>query len=365
MSDPLSPKSNPAAIPPPALPPGASPRTPRPREEFADFLRTAVARCGRASLRVWMPLDRRRRLLVVCAGFAAVALPVLVVAWMSKEPGYPPERHPVSDPAVDLTGGTSGVPKAIASPNRPTNDRGQAVNETTNRNESAASAEPANVTIPPKNLHGRNLRTGSKSSGFAKPANTPKDPATGRAAAIDEKTRKGMEALEKRDWDLAIAELTEAIQHDPTNTTAYCGRACAYFENGKYQWTVADCTSAIQLDSRCATAYAVRGKAYCVLEQWPKAMTSLDEAVRLAPKSAEAHYLRGCTLASYARSRLPSGAGYFDLSSEDHTLGKTFRNAIDEFEVAIRLDPAHPSAAKYLDIIREEMGHWHLSTRRD
>lgn len=103
MPDSFAPKPNLARNRPPALPPIPGSCGPRPRDQFADALRSALARWSQRSLRVWAALDPRGKLLVVCGGFALVAL-VLVVCARPLERGDGPSLTGIPASSTSIAG---------------------------------------------------------------------------------------------------------------------------------------------------------------------------------------------------------------------------------------------------------------------
>ena len=63
----------------------------------------------------------------------------------------------------------------------------------------------------------------------------------------DEALERGNAAADRKDYDTAISEFTEAIRLDPQSDGAYHGRASAYADKGEYARAVADYNEAIRL----------------------------------------------------------------------------------------------------------------------
>jgi tetratricopeptide (TPR) repeat protein len=99
--------------------------------------------------------------------------------------------------------------------------------------------------------------------------------------------------LQKREWDKAIADYTEAIRLDPKDVLAYGSRGFAYSHKGDLDKAIADYTEAIHLDSKRASTYGNRGMAYAQKGDLGKAISDYSEAIRLDPKDASAYFVRG------------------------------------------------------------------------
>ena len=155
------------------------------------------------------------------------------------------------------------------------------------------------------------------------------------------------------EYDLAIADLNEAIRLDPKDAAVYANRGGVYAMKGDFDAAIADCTEAIRLDPKNAKAYNTRGWAHwrqegtrrgdrrlhrghspqsarrqgasatwsAVLAQkgeYDKAIADLDAAIRLNP-----------TLPLFVRGRVPRGA-----SSAGHC-----DRGIADFQTVFRLNP--------------------------
>jgi tetratricopeptide (TPR) repeat protein len=63
----------------------------------------------------------------------------------------------------------------------------------------------------------------------------------------------------KREYDRAIADLTEAIRLDPAYAAAYNERGLAYSGKGDYDRAIADYSEGMRIDPNAATLYSNRG----------------------------------------------------------------------------------------------------------
>jgi tetratricopeptide (TPR) repeat protein len=128
---------------------------------------------------------------------------------------------------------------------------------------------------------------------------------------------RGLAYYDKKDYDRAIAEYTQAIKLDPNYATAYTNRGCVYGGKGDYDRAIADFTQAIKLDPNDAHAYTNRGIVYYYKKDYDRAITEYTQAIRLDPNDAIAYTNRGIA--------------YYNKRDYDR--------AIAEFTQAIRLDP--------------------------
>jgi len=92
----------------------------------------------------------------------------------------------------------------------------------------------------------------------------------------------------KPDNDRAIAEYTQAIRLDPNYSGAYYNRSVAYNNKGDYDRAIADCTQAIKLDPNNSEAYLNRGYSYIQKNDLIRATTDFEAAVRIDPNNTNA-----------------------------------------------------------------------------
>jgi tetratricopeptide (TPR) repeat protein len=81
--------------------------------------------------------------------------------------------------------------------------------------------------------------------------------------------RQGKDALEKKDYDKAIADFTEAIKVNPKDTAKYREGASAYEARKCCDKAISDFTEAIRLDGGQVTDFENRAHAfYSCLRLW-------------------------------------------------------------------------------------------------
>jgi tetratricopeptide (TPR) repeat protein len=103
-----------------------------------------------------------------------------------------------------------------------------------------------------------------------------------------------------------VARLTELIQRYPTNDNHYRHRCSAHLKKGDYDIAIADCTQAIRLNSPnrslptyslavlgLADTYNKRGTAYRNKADWDRALQDSDQAISLMPSIADYYHHRG------------------------------------------------------------------------
>src|SRR6185437_2265581 len=74
--------------------------------------------------------------------------------------------------------------------------------------------------------------------------------------------QQGQQALEKKEYDQAIACFTKAIQTNPRHAASHRGRGDAFLQKDQYDKALADLNEAIKLDPKDDIAYRKRGATY-------------------------------------------------------------------------------------------------------
>jgi tetratricopeptide (TPR) repeat protein len=92
---------------------------------------------------------------------------------------------------------------------------------------------------------------------------------------------RGEAYSDKKDYEKAIVDYTEAIRLDPTDEMAYFSRGIAYSHKKDYDKAIADYTEAIRLDPTDGDAFYKRGLAYKGKLENSKAEADFAEAKRL------------------------------------------------------------------------------------
>ena len=169
---------------------------------------------------------------------------------------------------------------------------------------------------------------------------------------------RGLAYDNKGNYDKAVSDYTEAIGLDPSFLPSYFNRGIAYGHQRNYDKAVSDYTEAIGLDPNYAAGYLNRGLEYRNEGNWQKAISDLTEAIRLDPNLAVTYFERGKAYSDHgqldkaisdytdairlnpnnARAYVNRGIAYSDQGRLDA--------AISDFTDAIRLDPNNADAYK-------------------
>jgi tetratricopeptide (TPR) repeat protein len=123
------------------------------------------------------------------------------------------------------------------------------------------------------------------------------------------------------DYGKAIADCNQVIQLDPKNPIAYNHRGIIYAKKGDQKKAIADFTEALLLNPKFYPAYDNRGNVYSDERNYGKALADYDEAIRLNPRDFASYNDRGML----------------------YTSKRDYGNALRDFNQALRLDPKNPT----------------------
>ncbi|MGB7000555.1 MAG: tetratricopeptide repeat protein, partial [Halobacteriota archaeon] len=125
-----------------------------------------------------------------------------------------------------------------------------------------------------------------------------------------------------KQFDKAVENFNEAIEHNPKNDDAYKRRGDAYRRLEQYERAIEDYNMAIELNPNYAAAHNNRGIAFRKLNQLERAIEDYNMAIELNPEHALAYHNRGL-----AYRRL-----------------EQYERAIEDYNMAIELNPEYTDA---------------------
>jgi tetratricopeptide (TPR) repeat protein len=135
-------------------------------------------------------------------------------------------------------------------------------------------------------------------------------------------SNRGGAYIRRREYDLAIQDLDQAIRRDPHYAPAFQSRGTAYSLQGQYDRAIGDFNQAIRLDPKSATSFYARGGVYNVQGQFDRAIQDFDQAIRLKPDLAPVFF----AATFHERGLAYAGKGKYD-------------RALQNYDQAIRLYP--------------------------
>ncbi|HXF89902.1 MAG TPA: tetratricopeptide repeat protein [Xanthobacteraceae bacterium] len=174
---------------------------------------------------------------------------------------------------------------------------------------------------------------------------------------------KAKVAFRAKEYDRAIADLTEAIRLEPTASIYFLWRADVYSNKGDKDRAIADYSEAIRLEPKLTAALIRRGLAYLNKGDSDRAITDFNEAIRLAPndfmtfrrRAAAYHekkdYDRAIADYSEAIRLNQNSAMTYLLRGHMYRDKKDYDRAITDYNQAIRLYPNSTDAPETLSHI--------------
>jgi tetratricopeptide (TPR) repeat protein len=121
------------------------------------------------------------------------------------------------------------------------------------------------------------------------------------------------------DYDRAIADLSQAIAQDPSDTAAYEVRAMCYLseKEKKYDLARADFDySIIRLDPRSGRAYQLRGATYYREHQYANAKADFAKAIELNPEDPKAYNAAAWLMATCPDAKFRDGPKAIELAGK-------------------------------------------------
>ncbi len=162
----------------------------------------------------------------------------------------------------------------------------------------------------------------------------------------DDFFRSGLALLREGHYESAIADLTEAINKQPSRAEAYAARAQAY--------------NARQQNSEAYADYLRAGEIYQIQNELNQSISAFSKAIELAPGEIAALLGRGNAFLSRgehiaATADFESAIRLDEKNAQAHfCLGQTrfeqgyYRKAIEHFKDARSLEPDNPAVYQYL-----------------
>jgi tetratricopeptide (TPR) repeat protein len=96
-----------------------------------------------------------------------------------------------------------------------------------------------------------------------------------------------------RNYHESIADYTKAIELNPKDALAFCGRGVAYYRLSDGHKALKDYNRAIELDANLSIAYYRRGFLHYVSKDYSSAIVDYNKSIELKPDFALAYSNRG------------------------------------------------------------------------
>jgi tetratricopeptide (TPR) repeat protein len=163
---------------------------------------------------------------------------------------------------------------------------------------------------------------------------------------------RGMDCINKGQYDQAISNFTKVLEINPKNDRAYNNRGNVYAIKGQYDKAILDYGKALEINPSNDEAYYNRGKVYLSKGQYDQAISDFTNAVKINPKNCDAYDNRG-TVYAFKGEHDQAIADYnkaLEIDSRHvnsyNNRGMVYRNkgdydlAIVDFNKALEIDPS-------------------------
>lgn len=168
--------------------------------------------------------------------------------------------------------------------------------------------------------------------------------------------QQGVAALDRKDYESAIAYFDRAIEADPANATAWAHRGQAYSVLGDPARAITNYDEALRRDPTNAAFYLSRAFAHRQLRNFALAVADCNSALQLAPDNSAAYVSRGIAyhesgeqakaIADYnaAIQRGDTTASVYVSRGVAHHETGDYARALADFDEAIRKEPDNSAA---------------------
>jgi tetratricopeptide (TPR) repeat protein len=225
----------------------------------------------------------------------------------------------------------------------------------------------------------------------------------------DDYLKKGKDAFDQKNYELAIANFDSVLQLSPDHAEALATRGSARYNIDDYQGAISDCTKSIEYwpkdnqndaelgkiyadladcyfnvklydaaidnytiavtkNEKLAIAYSGRGDAYIAKSNPQLAQPDFEKAISIDPNFASAHYGLGNVKFdqkdfagaiphySQAIALNPTITKYFMDRGDSFYMTEEYAKAADDFSSAIALDPTNAKAYVFRGDAKDEQG---------
>lgn len=176
------------------------------------------------------------------------------------------------------------------------------------------------------------------------------------APAMNPHTERGIELMEKHQYQPAIAEFDAALRENPKDVLAYRWRGGSYALQGEFDHAIEDLNEAIRLDPDQAAAYVNRSFSYRSKGDLPHALADIDSAIKFDPNDARLLNRRGYVYTlmgdhdraigdySAAIALLPNDPDAYQGRAEEYKRKGDYKKAIGDADELVRLKPSDASS---------------------
>lgn len=170
--------------------------------------------------------------------------------------------------------------------------------------------------------------------------------ATIGGASTENFVQSGKTFFDSGDYKNALAEYDKAIEHDPKNAEAYCGRARVRLMAEQNDLALADADKALALDSKFLPAFEVRAYIKTAQKDYEGAIAEINQAIALEPENALWYIVRG---------EIYGEQGNLAQSRADYDQGRKDSRAIDKLK---EIDSFGRGTVHYIKDEADDIAHY-------
>jgi tetratricopeptide (TPR) repeat protein len=180
---------------------------------------------------------------------------------------------------------------------------------------------------------------------------------------------RGVAKIGERDYDGAIADFTQAIALDGSDSLAYSQRGQAHQLKGNYDRSLSDLNKALELDPSNVNALSQRAAVYSLIGEGDKAIADANAALAINPSAAVLKNNRAFAynnIGEYDRAIVdlndalqldPSNVRAYKNRGISYEKKGDFRRALADYNAAINLDKNEVEAIDGARRVKERVGN--------
>jgi tetratricopeptide (TPR) repeat protein len=134
---------------------------------------------------------------------------------------------------------------------------------------------------------------------------------------------RGSARLQKKEYNKAILDFTEAMKGEPNNFRFVLNRAMSYHDDGQFDKALVDYDRTLELNNKFAGTYHERGLAYFEIGEYEKALADYETGYKLDPNAFWTVYKLAMLRATCPNDKFRDGKHALEFAKRSKELTKT------------------------------------------